>query len=194
MARKPKTESPTGIAEIANVANSMAQHATASATVTGILVEALIDALLQNGSLGKHEFAAAFQKGHAYLNSRIPAGQATGISDGELFGIFLRGTDGATIGGADGWTWGGTCYIRHLFVPALMRKQGYGTRLMARIEEEAKARRCEQIVLETHDFQSPDFYRKLGFRLTGTVDGYPQGHQRLTFVKQFGSQRGPDQC
>ena len=47
--------------------------------------------------------------------------QATGISDGALFGVFLRGTDGAVIGGADGWTWGGTCYIRHLFVPAPMR-------------------------------------------------------------------------
>jgi hypothetical protein len=44
--------------------------------------------------------------------------QATGISDGELFGIFLRGADGAVIGGADGWTWGETCYIRHLVVPA----------------------------------------------------------------------------
>src|SRR5690349_19372782 len=73
--------------------------------------------------------------------------QTTGITDGELFGIFLRGTGGAVIGGADGWTWGGTCYIRHLFVPAPMRKQGYGARLMARIEEEAKVRRCGQIVL-----------------------------------------------
>jgi GNAT superfamily N-acetyltransferase len=118
--------------------------------------------------------------------------QVTGISDGELFGIFLRGTDGVVVGGADGWTWGGTCYIRHLFVPALMRKQGHGTRLMDRIEEEAKTRRCEQIVLETHDFQSPDFYRKLGFKLTGAVDQYPRGHQHLTFVKQLGAQKPPD--
>jgi GNAT superfamily N-acetyltransferase len=66
--------------------------------------------------------------------------QATGISDGERFGIFLRGTDGVVIGGTDGWMWGGTCYIRNLFVPALMRKHGNGTRLMDRIEEEAKAR------------------------------------------------------
>jgi GNAT superfamily N-acetyltransferase len=118
--------------------------------------------------------------------------QVTGISDGELFGIFLRVTDGVVIGGADGWTWGGTCYIRHLFVPAPMRKQGHGTRLMDRIEEEAMARRCEQIVLETHDFQAPDFYRKLGFKLTCAVDRYPRGHKHLTFVKQLGAQKPPD--
>lgn len=111
---------------------------------------------------------------------------ATGISDGELFGIFLRGQDHAVIGGADGWFWGGTCYVRHLFVPAPLRGQGYGTRLMARIEAEANARGCAQMVLETHDFQAPDFYRRLGFWLAGTVENYPRGHQRFTFVKPLG--------
>ena len=116
---------------------------------------------------------------------------ATGIVDGEFFGIFLRGTDGAVIGGADGWTWGGTCYVRHLFVPASMRQRGHGTRLMARIEDAARARRCEQIVLETHDFQAPGFYQKLGFKIAATIDDYPRGHQRFTFVKQLGSPTKP---
>jgi len=118
--------------------------------------------------------------------------QATGISDGKLFGFFLRGADGMVVGGADGWTWGGICYIRHLFVPAAMRKQGHGTRLMDRIEDEAKARRCEQFVLETHDFQAPEFYRKRGFILSGTVDAYPRGHQRFTCVKHVAAQKPPD--
>jgi GNAT superfamily N-acetyltransferase len=118
--------------------------------------------------------------------------EATGISDGKLFGFFLRGTDGVVVGGADGWTWGGICYIRHLFVPAPMRKQGHGARLMDRIEDEAKARRCEQIVLETHDFQAPGFYRKRGFKSIGTVDTYPRGHRRLTFVKDVAAQEPPD--
>ena len=68
--------------------------------------------------------------------------QATGISDGELYGIFLRDAGGTVIGGADGWTWGATCYVRHLFVPEALRKQGYGTKLMDRIEQEARARGC----------------------------------------------------
>jgi len=119
--------------------------------------------------------------------------EATGISDGELYGFFLRGTDGGVIGGADGWTWGGVCYIRHLFVPAAMRNQGLGTRLMDGIEGLAKARRCQQIVLETHDFQAPGFYRKRGFKLSGTVDSYPRGHLRFTFVKHVGPPKPPDE-
>ncbi len=54
------------------------------------------------------------------------------------------------------------------------------------VEEEAVARRCEQIVLETHDFQAPAFYRKLGFTNVGGVAGYPRGHQYLTMLKRLG--------
>ena len=85
--------------------------------------------------------------------------QTTGITDDELIAVFLRGPDGKVVGGAYGWTWGGACYIRHLFIPAGMRNQGHGTRIMRTLEREAVARRCGQIVLETFDFQAPAFYR-----------------------------------
>ena len=109
----------------------------------------------------------------------------TGIQDGKLVAAFLRDADGATIGGLFGWTWGGTCYIRYLFIPAPMRKQGHGSRLMRAVENEAKARGCTQIALETHDFQAPDFYRRLGFEVVGRIDGYPSGHQYLTMLKRL---------
>ena len=44
--------------------------------------------------------------------------QTTGIADNELLAISLRGPDGEVVGGAYGWTWGGTCHVRYLFVPA----------------------------------------------------------------------------
>jgi GNAT superfamily N-acetyltransferase len=109
--------------------------------------------------------------------------QETGISDGKPFGLFLRGTGGAVIGGAEGWTWGGVCYIRHLFVPSTLRGQGHGGRLMEQIEAEARSRRCGQILVETHDFQAPGFYLKHGFAIIGTIEGYPRGHRRFTLVK-----------
>jgi GNAT superfamily N-acetyltransferase len=115
--------------------------------------------------------------------------QATGIGDGALFGVFLRGPDARVIGGAYGWTWGGTCYVRYLFVPADMRGQGHGTRLMRAVEQEAMARGCEQMIVETHDFQGPAFYRKLGFAIVGVVEGYPRGHQYLTLLKPLGLRR-----
>ena len=113
--------------------------------------------------------------------------QATGISDGKLLALFLRNKDGAAVGGIYGWTWGQTCYVRYLFVPPEMRNQGHGYSLMRAVEAEAKERGCGQIVLATHDFQAPAFYRSLGFEVTGRVDGYPHGHQYLTMVKRLGS-------
>ena len=111
--------------------------------------------------------------------------EATGISDGELYAIFLRDADGTVIGGANGWTWGATCYVQHLYLPKEMRRQGNGTKLMDRIEEEARARGCAQIVLESHSFQAPDFYRRRGFVVTGTVEGYPRGNRNFTMVKKL---------
>jgi GNAT superfamily N-acetyltransferase len=113
--------------------------------------------------------------------------QTTSIKDDKLLAVLLHGLDGQVVGGAYGWTWGGTCYVRYLFVPASMRSQGLGTGIMRMVEEEAVARRCEQIVLETHDFQAPAFYRKLGFTIVGAVVGYSRGHQYLTMDLAPGS-------
>ena len=118
--------------------------------------------------------------------------QATGIVDGKLFGLFLREPGGTVIGGAYGWTWGGTCHLRYLFVPADIRNQGHGTRLMQAVEDEARRRGCGQIVVETHDFQAPEFYRKRGFDLTGAVEDYPRGHRSLTLVKSLLRAESPD--
>src|SRR3954452_1451131 len=116
--------------------------------------------------------------------------QATGIDDGKLFGLFLRRPDGSVIGGAYGWSWGNTCHLRYLFVPAELRNKGHGMRLLQTVEQEARQRGCRQIVLETHDFQAPEFYRKFGFEVTGIVREYPRGHQLLTMVKQLPSAEG----
>ena len=111
--------------------------------------------------------------------------QATRTADGSLLGLFARAADGSAIGGAFGWTWGGTCYIRYLFVQAEARGQGLGRQIMAAVEEEARLRDCRQIMLETHDFQAPGFYRKLGFEAVGQVADYPQGHRYITLVKRL---------
>ena len=118
--------------------------------------------------------------------------QTTGIADGKLLASFLRDGEGRVLGGVYGWTWGATCYVRILFVPAQMRRCGHGSRLMAMVEAEASARGCKQIVLETHDFQAPQFYRKLGFEITGRVADYPRGHQYLTLIKRLEGERGKE--
>jgi GNAT superfamily N-acetyltransferase len=108
---------------------------------------------------------------------------ATGITDGNFLSVFKRAADGSPVAGAFGWTWGGTCYVRYLFVCENLRGQGHGTRLMRAVETEARSRGCRQIVLETHEFQAPRFYQKLGFSIVGRVDNYPAGYQFLMLVK-----------
>jgi ribosomal protein S18 acetylase RimI-like enzyme len=111
--------------------------------------------------------------------------QSTGISNGKWLALFYRAADGSPRGGAFGWTWGGTCYIRYLYLSADIRNQGHGTRLIQAVEAEAKSRGCHQIVLETHDFQAPGFYQKLGFEIIGRVPGYPRDYAYLTLVKRL---------
>jgi GNAT superfamily N-acetyltransferase len=109
--------------------------------------------------------------------------QATGIRDGKTLAIVLRDEAGKVSGGAYGWTWGGTCYIQYMLVPAALRGRKLGTRLMQMVEQEARTRGCTQIALETHSFQAPDFYRRLGFRAAGMVADYPRGHTSISMVK-----------
>ena len=50
-------------------------------------------------------------------------------------------------------------------------------------EREAVARRCHLAVLDTHSFQAPDFYKRLGYEEIGVADGYPIGHKKY-FLKK----------
>lgn len=108
--------------------------------------------------------------------------ERTGLTDGQRLAVFLRDGGGEVTGGLLGWTWGGTCYIDILYLPVALRGHGEGSQLMRAAEAEARARGCERMVVRTHDFQAPDFYRKLGFEAVCDVE-YPRGHRNITFVK-----------
>jgi len=112
--------------------------------------------------------------------------EATGIRDGRLLRVVLRDGAGRLVAAAMGHTWGGTCEIVQLWVEAARRRGGLGRKLMARAEAEARARGCRQIVLTTHSFQAPDFYRRLGFVPLGEIPDYPAGHSKITLRKPLG--------
>lgn len=111
--------------------------------------------------------------------------ETTGITDGRIVSFFVRDERGDIIAGLYGWTWGGTCAVRSLWVRAEHRKGGYGTTLMEAAEREALARGCTRIVLSTHSFQAPRFYERLGFEIVGTHFDYPRGHQKHYLRKEL---------
>jgi GNAT superfamily N-acetyltransferase len=65
------------------------------------------------------------------------------------------------------------------------RGLGLGGQLMQRAEEEAKRRSCRYIRLSTSDFQSPDFYHKLGYKLYDKLDNCPRDEIVYFFSKEL---------
>ena len=104
--------------------------------------------------------------------------ERTGITDGKILSYFVRDENRAIAAGLYGWTWGGCCEIRYLWVRDDYRNSGYGKALIRAAEKEAIARGCRQIVLDTHSFQAPHFYERLGFNIVGTHLDYPLGHRK----------------
>jgi ribosomal protein S18 acetylase RimI-like enzyme len=109
----------------------------------------------------------------------------TGIRDGRWLYAAVHDDDGELAGAIDGWTWGGTAWIEHLWVHERHRGRRLGTDLLAAAEAEARARGCTQMALTTHSFQAPDFYRRHGFEVAGEVRGYPAGHAYLLMRREL---------
>ena len=53
------------------------------------------------------------------------------------------------------------------------------------IIEEAKKRGCHYARLATGDYQAPDFYRKVGYRLYGELENCPRGETVYYFCKEL---------
>ena len=75
------------------------------------------------------------------------------------------------LAGAAGHTWGGTCEVIQVWVSETLRGRGVGRSLLEAVEEEARARGCHQILLNTHSFQAPDFYRQRGYAVLAQISG-----------------------
>jgi GNAT superfamily N-acetyltransferase len=90
-----------------------------------------------------------------------------------------------TIGGL----WGAIAYanlhIEMLFVPADLRNQGLGSRLVELAEQEATRRGCHSAWVDTYSFGAPAFYEQRGYARFGELHDHPTGHSRIFLRKSL---------
>lgn len=108
---------------------------------------------------------------------------ATGYNDYRPLAVFVRDDGGTTRAGLTGFMWGGVLKIEYLWVHEQLRGQGYGSRMMLAAEQEAIRRGCYLAVVDTHSFQAPHFYPKLGYVQCGLIEDSPVGHTDTIFRK-----------
>jgi len=56
---------------------------------------------------------------------------------------------------------------------------------MEQIESIAREKRLDLIHLDTHGFQAPGFYAKLGYGVFGRLDDSPKGYSRYYMCKRL---------
>jgi ribosomal protein S18 acetylase RimI-like enzyme len=100
--------------------------------------------------------------------------------------LSIRAQDGELLGGLVGEMFWNCLYISVLWVKDGHRGMGYGTALMQRAEEIAKARPCDVVFLTSMTFQAPAFYEKCGYTQFAELNAAPKGFSRIWFSKHLG--------
>ncbi len=111
--------------------------------------------------------------------------EQTGLNDGRWLTVFVRDENGRIAAGLHGWTWGGGGRVQTLWVRSDLRRHGYGTRLLAAAEAEARATGCDRILLDTFGFQAPLFYQKHGYEIVGMDNDTLLEHKHYRLKKRL---------
>jgi ribosomal protein S18 acetylase RimI-like enzyme len=109
----------------------------------------------------------------------------TGLPDGRSLGCFVRDADGELIAGLDGFSWGGYTKIEWLWVREDHRGGGLGSQIIRAAEAEAARRGCAVVRVDSHTFQAPGFYERLGYERFGFAADTPVGHGEVFFLKRL---------
>lgn len=103
----------------------------------------------------------------------------------EKINIILKDDEQRILGGILGYIDWKCFHIEILWVDDELRGQGQGKVLMNHAETIAKEKGCNLIRLETFSFQAPDFYKKLGYKVLGKLENYPEGFDHYYLYKRL---------
>lgn len=131
-------------------------------------------------------FSGTDHSGAAMVASSLAAEVTAdfGPRDETPLSIIARAGD-AVVGGLNGSTHWGWCYIRHLWVRDDWRRGGLGHRLLVHAETEARARGCAGLYVDTFNEGAVTFYERAGFARFGRIEGFPPEHARTFLMKRL---------
>src|SRR5690242_13454895 len=96
--------------------------------------------------------------------------------------LLVAKNSGRILGGLVATTRNKWLRISIMAVAPSHRGQGLGSLLVRKAEALARGRGCRYAYVDTMSYQAPAFYRKLGYRQTGTLrDWDSAGHSKLFF-------------
>jgi len=95
----------------------------------------------------------------------------------------VRDSEGQLVGGVVGAAYVSWLQVSALWLQDALRGQGYGSALMALIEEAAIRKGCTHAFLETFDFQALPFYEKRGYTVFSKLPDFPPGGARYALTK-----------
>ena len=92
--------------------------------------------------------------------------------------LLVRDVSGVVKAGLIGRHLWGWLQIDILWVDEGLRRNGWGSRLLAQAENEARKAGCTRAVLDTFEFQAPAFYEKRGYSRFAILEDFPPGYRR----------------
>jgi len=110
------------------------------------------------------------------LNAHDEAFPAMQAPKAKRFIVRVADENGDVVGGAIIWTYWGWLEIELLALEKQVRGRGLGRQLMKLIEDKAREEGCTRTRTEAFDYQALGFYRKLGYRVVGQLEDYPEGY------------------
>ncbi|MCL2919344.1 GNAT family N-acetyltransferase [Shewanella litorisediminis] len=126
------------------------------------------------------EIFDALVKGVREYNAEI-----LGAEESQPLTVVARDDAGNLIAGVSGRTIYQCFLIDVVWVHKGYRGSGLGRKVMELAEKQAIQRGCHSAQVDTLSFQGPVFYGKLGFKVVGTVEDFPAGHERYFLQKHY---------
>jgi len=125
------------------------------------------------------ELAAITDALSAFNNSDV------GPSDRQPLAVLIRDTDGKVTGGLSGFTAWGWLFIQLLYIPDTLRGTGIAGKILAKAEDEAKARGCRGAWIDTFNPQALRAYQRQGYAIFGELPEFPAGRSRYFLQKKL---------